>query len=179
MPARARRAYIRVNCGGIPQSLIGSELYGHEKGTFTSATQRRSGRFELADGGTIFLDEVGELPMETQVALLHVLQEREFERVGGCGPITVDVRILATANRNLQNAVNDKEFREDLFYRLNVFPKLGIPRSTLDSRIRRLATLISERGHWTPSVVVLDPRNFPSFQRPDGRAFDRRSDASP
>jgi formate hydrogenlyase transcriptional activator len=119
---RAGRAFIRVNCGAIPQSLIGSELFGYEKGAFTGATQRRPGRFELADGGTLFLDEVGELPLETQIALLRVLQEREFERVGGCEPVTVDVRILAATNRNLQNAVNDKEFREDLFYRLNVFP---------------------------------------------------------
>jgi PAS domain S-box-containing protein len=119
---RAGRAFVRVNCGAIPQSLIGSELFGHEKGAFTGATQRRAGRFELADGGTLFLDEVGELPLETQVALLRVLQEREFERVGGCEPVTVDVRVLAATNRNLQDAVSDKTFREDLFYRLNVFP---------------------------------------------------------
>jgi PAS domain S-box-containing protein len=119
---RAGRAFIRVNCGAIPQSLIGSELFGHEKGAFTGATQRRPGRFELADGGTLFLDEVGELPLETQVALLRVLQEREFERVGGCEPVTVDVRVLAATNRNLQDAVNDKKFRDDLFYRLDVFP---------------------------------------------------------
>ncbi|HEV8001818.1 MAG TPA: sigma 54-interacting transcriptional regulator [Planctomycetaceae bacterium] len=119
---RSERAFIRVNCGAIPQSLIGSELFGHEKGAFTGAVQRRLGRFELADGGTLFLDEVGELPPETQVALLRVLQEREFERVGGCEPVTVDVRVLAATNRNLQDAVSDKSFREDLFYRLNVFP---------------------------------------------------------
>ncbi len=119
---RSGRAFIRVNCGAIPPSLIGSELFGHEKGAFTGATQRRLGRFELADGGTLFLDEVGELPLETQIALLRVLQEREFERVGGCDPITVDVRVLAATNRNLQDAVSDKTFREDLFYRLNVFP---------------------------------------------------------
>jgi PAS domain S-box-containing protein len=119
---RSGRAFIRVNCGAIPQSLIGSELFGHEKGAFTGAVQRRLGRFELADGGTLFLDEVGELPLETQIALLRVLQEREFERVGGCEPVTVDVRVLAATNRNLQDAVSDKSFREDLFYRLNVFP---------------------------------------------------------
>jgi formate hydrogenlyase transcriptional activator len=119
---RSGRAFIRVNCGAIPQSLIGSELFGHEKGAFTGATQRRPGRFELADGGTLFLDEVGELPLETQVALLRVLQEREFEGVGGCEPVTVDVRVLAATNRNLQDEVSDKSFREDLFYRLNVFP---------------------------------------------------------
>jgi len=120
--SRCGQAFVRVNCGAIPQSLIGSELFGHEKGAFTGATQRRAGRFELADGGTLFLDEVGELPSETQVALLRVLQEREFERVGGCEPVTVDVRDLAATNRNLQDAVNDRTFREDLFYRLNVFP---------------------------------------------------------
>jgi PAS domain S-box-containing protein len=119
---RSGRAFIRVNCGAIPQSLISSELFGHEKGAFTGATQRRPGRFELADGGTLFLDEVGELPPETQVALLRVLQEREFERVGGCEPVTVDVRVLAATNRKLQDAVSDKTFREDLYYRLNVFP---------------------------------------------------------
>jgi PAS domain S-box-containing protein len=119
---RCGQAFVRVNCGAIPQSLIGSELFGHEKGAFTGATQRRPGRFELADGGTLFLDEVGELPLETQVALLRVLQEREFERVGGCDPVTVDVRVLAATNRNLQDAVSDRTFREDLFYRLNVFP---------------------------------------------------------
>jgi formate hydrogenlyase transcriptional activator len=111
-----------VNCGAIPSSLIASELFGHEKGSFTGALQRRTGRFESADGGTIFLDEVGELPIDTQVALLRVLQEREFERVGGSQTISVDVRVLAATNRNLNAAVNDGSFREDLFYRLNVFP---------------------------------------------------------
>jgi formate hydrogenlyase transcriptional activator len=119
---RARSTSAHRVPGAIPQSLISSELFGHEKGAFTGATQRRPGRFELADGGTLFLDEVGELPLETQVALLRVLQEREFERVGGCEPVTVDVRVLAATNRNLQDAVSDKTFREDLYYRLNVFP---------------------------------------------------------
>src|SRR5438876_2170958 len=119
---RSSRAFIRVNCAAIPPSLISSELFGHEKGSFTGALQRRLGRFESADGGTIFLDEIGELPAETQVALLRVLQEREFERVGGSQTISVDVRVLAATNRNLSAAVNDGSFREDLFYRLNVFP---------------------------------------------------------
>ena len=119
---RSNRAFIRVNCGATPSSLIASELFGHEKGSFTGALQRRMGRFESADGGTIFLDEVGELPIDTQVALLRVLQEREFERVGGSQTISVDVRVLAATNRNLSAAVNDGSFREDLFYRLNVFP---------------------------------------------------------
>jgi len=119
---RAARAFIRVNCAAIPQQLIASELFGHEKGAFTGAHQRRLGRFELADKGTIFLDEVGELPMETQIVLLRVLQEKEFERVGGSQPISVDVRLLAATNRNLKAAVTSGAFREDLFYRLNVFP---------------------------------------------------------
>lgn len=119
---RAARAFIRVNCAAIPQTLIASELFGHEKGAFTGAMQRKIGRFELADGGTLFLDEIGELPPETQVALLRVLQEREFERVGGTHSIAVDVRVLAATNRDLQEAVQSGVFRQDLFYRLNVFP---------------------------------------------------------
>ncbi len=119
---RSRRAFIRVNCATIPASLISSELFGHEKGAFTGAFQRRLGRFEAADGGTIFLDEIGELPAETQVSLLRVLQEREFERLGSNQSIATDVRILAATNRNLKTAVADGTFRSDLFYRLNVFP---------------------------------------------------------
>jgi formate hydrogenlyase transcriptional activator len=116
------RAFVSVNCAAIPRDLIASELFGHEKGAFTGATQRRLGRFELASGGTIFLDEVGELPAETQIALLRVLQEREFERVGGSRPIRADVRVIAATNRDLQAAISAGTFRSDLFYRLNVFP---------------------------------------------------------
>jgi len=119
---RSQRAFIRVNCAAIPQSLINSELFGHEKGAFTGATQRRLGRFETADRGTLFLDEVGELPMETQIALLRILQEREFERVGGNQTISADVRIIAATNRDLTAAVAAGTFRRDLFYRINVFP---------------------------------------------------------
>src|SRR5580700_5791943 len=119
---RSARAFIRVNCAAIPASLIASELFGHEKGAFTGAVQRRAGRFESADGGTIFLDEIGELSPETQLALLRVLQERELERVGSNQPVSVDVRVVAATNRDLEAAVSAGTFREDLFYRLNVFP---------------------------------------------------------
>jgi len=119
---RSARAFVSVNCAAIPRDLIASELFGHEKGAFTGATQRRLGRFELAEGGTIFLDEVGELPAETQVALLRVLQEHEFQRVGGTAPIRTNVRVIAATNRDLQAAIAAGTFRSDLFYRLNVFP---------------------------------------------------------
>jgi PAS domain S-box-containing protein len=119
---RASRAFVSVNCAAIPRDLIASELFGHEKGAFTGATQQRLGRFELANGGTIFLDEVGELPVETQIALLRVLQEHEFERVGGTRRIRADVRVIAATNRDLQAAIRAGSFRSDLFYRLHVFP---------------------------------------------------------
>ena len=119
---RSSRAFVSVNCAAIPQSLIASELFGHEKGAFTGALQRRLGRFELAEGGTIFLDEIGDLPPDTQNALLRVLQEREFERVGGTQSIRADVRVIAATNSDLKSAMADGTFRSDLFYRFNVFP---------------------------------------------------------
>lgn len=119
---RSSRAFVSINCAAIPQSLITSELFGHEKGAFTGALQRRLGRFEMAEGGTLFLDEVGELPAETQVALLRVLQERQFERVGGNQPIQTNVRVIAATNRDLVAAIAAGAFRGDLFYRLSVFP---------------------------------------------------------
>ena len=126
LSARRERPMIRMNCGAIPADLIESELFGHERGAFTGAHARRIGRFELADQGTLFLDEVGELPPHAQVALLRVLQEQEFERVGGGEPIRVDVRVVAATNRALEPAVAAGRFRPDLFYRLNVFP-LRVP----------------------------------------------------
>ncbi len=119
---RAARAFVGVNCAAVPPSLIASELFGHEKGAFTGAVQQRRGRFELAHSGTIFLDEIGEIPLDTQLALLRVLQERQCERVGGSRPIPVDVRVIAATNRDLPAAVEGGTFRSDLFYRLNVFP---------------------------------------------------------
>src|ERR1044072_1943138 len=119
---RKDRPLIKVNCGALSPTLIESELFGHEKGAFTGAVGRKQGRFELADGGTIFLDEIGELPPELQVKLLRVIQEGEFERVGGSKTIKVDVRIIAATNRNLKLEVEQGAFREDLWYRLNVYP---------------------------------------------------------
>lgn len=119
---RREKPLIKLNCAAIPSSLVESELFGHEKGAFSGAISRRVGRFELAHGGTIFLDEIGEVPLDVQVKLLRVLQEREFERVGGSEPIKVDVRVIAATNRNLLNAIREDAFREDLYYRLNVFP---------------------------------------------------------
>lgn len=119
---RSSRAFVSLNCAAIPQALIASELFGYEKGAFTGAQQRHLGRFEIASGGTILLDEIGELPMETQVALLRVLQERELERLGGSHSIHIDARVIAATNRDLRVAIADGRFRTDLFYRLNVFP---------------------------------------------------------
>jgi PAS domain S-box-containing protein len=136
---RASRAFVSVNCAAIPSTLISSELFGHERGAFTGALHRRLGRFELAEGGTIFLDEIGELPGETQIALLRVLQEREFERVGGTQSIRANVRIITATNRDLESAIVAGTFRSDLFYRLNVFP-IEIP--ALRERKEDIPTLV-------------------------------------
>jgi len=161
---RSSGAFVAVNCAAISRELLASELFGHEKGAFTGATQRRMGRFELADGGTIFLDEVGELFPETQVALLRVLQERVFERVGGTQPIRVDVRVIAATNRDLNAVVDSGSFREDLFYRLNVFPLVVPP--------------LRERGEDIPVLVEyfinLYARNAgKTFRRINKRTLDR------
>jgi formate hydrogenlyase transcriptional activator len=142
---RSSRAFITVNCAAIPASLIASELFGHEKGAFTGAIQRRLGRFELADGGTIFLDEIGDLPAETQIALLRVLQEGEIERVGGSQSISVNVRVLAATNRDLKAAMAAGTFRQDLFYRLNVFPIQVPPLRERTDDIPLLITYLVER----------------------------------
>jgi transcriptional regulator with GAF, ATPase, and Fis domain len=124
---RSKRPLIKINCANLPTNLIESELFGHERGAFTGAMERKIGRFELADGGTIFLDEIGELPVELQAKLLRVLQEGEFERLGNPKTLKVNVRVIAATNRNLEDAIAKKEFREDLFYRLNVFPVISPP----------------------------------------------------
>jgi formate hydrogenlyase transcriptional activator len=142
---RSHRPFVRVNCAAIPPSLIASELFGYEKGAFTGATQRHLGRFEVANGGTIFLDEIGDIPAETQVALLRVLQEREFERVGGTHPVAIDVRVLAATNGDLGAAVNAGTFRQDLFYRLNVFPIQMPPLRERPEDIPLLAKYFIER----------------------------------
>jgi transcriptional regulator with PAS, ATPase and Fis domain len=138
---RRGKAFIAVNCAAIPETLLESELFGHEKGAFTGAAERRLGRFELADGGTIFLDEVGEMPPATQVKLLRVLEDRSFFRVGGIQPIKVDVRVIAATNRSLKDAVALGHFRDDLFYRLNVLaiylPPLRERRSDIPLLVRR------------------------------------------
>jgi transcriptional regulator with GAF, ATPase, and Fis domain/PAS domain-containing protein/CHASE3 domain sensor protein len=163
---RSAQAFIRVNCAAIPPTLIASELFGHERGAFTGAIQRRLGRFELADGGTIFLDEIGELPAETQSALLRVLQEREFERVGGTQPISVDVRILSATNRDLQAAVAAGSFRADLFYRLNVFPiKLPSLRERADDIPLLVEYLIDRYANKAgKKITKIDKRTLDIFQ---------------
>src|SRR5271166_886121 len=174
---RSQRPFIRVNCAAIPPSLIASELFGYEKGAFTGATQRHLGRFEIANGGTLFLDEIGEIPAETQVALLRVLQEREFERVGGGQAIPVDVRVIAATNCDLPSAIRSGKFRLDLFCRLNVFPihvpplrerpedilllaKYFIERYAAKEgerirRVEKLTAKLLERYHWPGNIREL------------------------
>jgi formate hydrogenlyase transcriptional activator len=166
---RSSRAFIRVNCAAIPSSLIASELFGHEKGAFTGAVQRRLGRFESADGGTILLDEVGELSTETQVALLRVLQERELERVGSSHAIAVDVRVVAATNRDLEAAVASGAFRQDLYYRLNVFPIRVPPLRERADDIPVLVAYLVERyaKKAGKSIRHIAKRTMELFQRYD------------
>ena len=166
---RSGRAFVSVNCAALAPSLISSELFGHEKGAFTGATQRRLGRFELADGGTIFLDEVSDLPADTQVALLRVLQEREFERVGGTNPIQVDVRVIAASNRDLETATASGTFRSDLFYRLNVFP-IEVPplRKRKDDVLMLLEYFVKRYANKAgKNVLKIDKRTLDLFQSYD------------
>jgi formate hydrogenlyase transcriptional activator len=164
---RSGRALVKVNCAALPAELIGSELFGHEKGAFTGALQQRIGRFEAANGGTIFLDEIGELTPETQITLLRVLQEKEFERVGGNRTIHTDVRVITATNRDLQREVNEGRFRSDLYYRLNVFPihspslkqrSDDIP-ILVDYFISRFATRMGKR------IDQIDRRTMDAMQR--------------
>ncbi len=163
---RAQNAFIAVNCAAIPPSLVASDLFGHEKGAFTGATQRRLGRFEVADGGTIFLDEVGDLPAETQIALLRVLQEHELERVGGTHPIAIDVRVITATNRDLEAAVEAGSFRRDLFYRLNVFPiRMPSLRERVEDIPLLLAYLVQRyAGKMGKKIHTLDRRTLELFQ---------------
>jgi len=154
---RAQCPYIKVNCAAVPENLIESEFFGHEKGSFTGATDRREGRFELADGGTLLLDEISEIPSHLQAKLLRVLQEREFERVGGTKTIKVDVRVLATTNRDLRKAVETGDFREDLYYRLNVFP-LRVP-----ALRERQADIPVLAAHFLKRFARLHGRGIPGF----------------
>jgi DNA-binding NtrC family response regulator len=162
---RRSRPFVSVNCAAIPESLIASDLFGHEKGAFTGALQRRVGRFEQAQGGTIFLDEIGELPAETQVALLRVLQEKEFERLGGQQAISADVRVIAATNRDLPAAIERGVFRSDLFYRLNVFPIETPPLRSRKEDIPLLVDHFIERhGGGTSPIRGLDPHSLELLQ---------------
>jgi transcriptional regulator with GAF, ATPase, and Fis domain len=153
--ARKDRPLIPVNCGAIPENLLESELFGHEKGAFTGAVQTRIGRFESAHGGTIFLDEIGELSLGLQVKLLRVLQERSFERVGGTKTIDVDVRVVAATNQDLEEAVRQKRFREDLYYRLNVIPVTIPPLRERRSDIPQLVNHFLEKlNHGKPTTMT-------------------------
>src|SRR5262245_3669190 len=172
---RADGPFVSVNCAAIPQTLIASELFGHERGAFTGALQRRLGRFELAAGGTLFLDEVGELPVETQVLLLRVLQEREFERVGGMTSLSADVRVVAATNRDLRQAIAEGSFRSDLYYRLAVFPlempplrkREGDLRLLVEHFVRRYARKVGKtiRGIDSEALGRLEAYSWPGNVR--------------
>ena len=178
---RHDKPLIKLNCAALPGGLVESELFGHEKGAFSGAISRRVGRFELAHGGTIFLDEIGEVPIEVQVKLLRVLQEREFERVGGAEPIKVDVRVIAATNRDLVKLIREGKFREDLFYRLNVFPIALPPLRDREGDVpllgaspgdpvrgpRRRADRVGRKGdHGAPEPLFLARKHSRTRERP-------------
>ena len=180
---RSKRPFVKVNCAALPDSLIESELFGHEKGAFTGADRQKKGRFELADGGTLFLDEIGDLPPQTQIKLLRVLQEREFERLGGTETISTNIRLITATNRNLENLIAEATFREDLFYRLNVFTIFLPPLRDRKSDILLLAEHFLEkyeaehskriRRISTPAIDMLTAYHFPGNVRELENAIER------
>jgi Nif-specific regulatory protein len=180
---RSKRPLVKVNCAALPETLIESELFGHEKGAFTGADRFRKGRFEMAEGGTLFLDEIGDLPPQTQIKLLRVLQEREFERVGGTATIKANIRLVAATNKNLERAIADGRFREDLYYRLNVFSIFLPPLRERKSDILLLAEHFLEkyeiehgkriRRISTPAIDMLMSYHFPGNVRELENAIER------
>lgn len=180
---RAKKSFVAVNCAALPETLIESELFGYEKGAFTGASQRKKGRFELADGGTLFLDEIGDLPPQTQVKLLRVLQAREFERLGGTETIKINVRLIAATNKNLEKEIKENGFREDLFYRLNVFTIFLPPLRERKSDILLLAEHFLEkyekahnkriRRISTPAIDMLTAYHYPGNVRELENAIER------
>jgi two-component system response regulator AtoC len=179
---RKGKPLIKVNCAALPEGLIESELFGHEKGAFTGAVRRKPGRFELANGGTIFLDEIGDVPLSTQSKILRVIQERQFERIGGTATLTVDVRILAATNRSLEEDVRAGRFREDLYYRLNVIPLLlpplrerredipGLIEFFMDKYRRKLSKNVRLSGETVEALLAYD---FPGNVRELENAIER------
>src|SRR5258705_8449573 len=180
---RANGPFVAVSCAALPETLIESELFGHEKGAFTSASQTRKGRFELSNGGTLFLDEIGDLTPAVQVKLLRVLQEREFERVGGVKTLTVDIRLIAASNRDLEQEVEEGRFRRDLFYRLNVVPLVLPPLRERVDDIPLLAAFFATKsahryGQSTPElepalIEVLQEYEWPGNVRELGNLLER------
>lgn len=180
---RSKRPFVKVNCAALPEALIESELFGYEPGAFTGASKRKKGRFELADGGTLFLDEIGDLPVQTQVKLLRVIQEREFERLGGTETIKVNVRLITATNKNLEESIADGTFREDLFYRINIFTIFLPPLRERKSDILLLAEHFLEkyeREHKkavrrisTPAIDMLTAYHFPGNVRELENAIER------
>ncbi|MFN2329077.1 MAG: sigma-54 interaction domain-containing protein [Chromatocurvus sp.] len=178
LSSRAGKPFVPVNCGAIPGELLESELFGHEKGAFTGALTRRRGRFELADGGTLFLDEIGDMPLAMQVKLLRVLQDRSFERVGGTQTLTSDVRIIAATHRDIEGRIGDGLFREDLYYRLNVFP-IQMPAlcerlEDVPQLVRHFQSQLAEPPEFTPAALAaLQTYDWPGNVRELGNLVER------